>query len=314
MADCKITTAPVNITKGTYAPCTEKCKLSYKYGLSNCSVTNKGSYLDIQCFSGLNVVKYGGTNLTVTSVRLYLKSLNSYDGFHADAELIIQHSIGGGKSVYICIPVVNSEKASSSAKWFSKIIPFTSTSKNTGQAISVNNFTLDDVIPESSFYIYDGGTFSWGCNSGDQMIIFHKDQAVNMKNREFRTLSSLITRSSFNTQTPKKDQMSFNAKGTSGGPGSSGGGADGKTLTCTPIQDGDGNPLGQSLFDTLVPSTKGSGNVDQGQYLLKVLPYLGIIIGIIIGMAIIGFVFRYLFKYLGRSSNVNPQGTGGNTG
>ena len=314
MADCKITTAPINITKGTYAPCTEKCKLSYKYGLSNCSVTNKGSYLDIQCFSGLNVVKYGGTNLTVTSVRLYLKSLNSYDGFHADAELIIQHSIGGGKSVYICIPVVNSEKASSSAKWFSKIIPFTSTSKNTGQAISVNNFTLDDVIPESSFYIYDGGTFSWGCNSGDQMVIFHKDQAVNMKNREFRTLSSLISRSSFNTQTPKKDQMSFNAKGTSGGPGSSGGGADGKTLTCTPIQDSEGNPLGQSLFDTLIPSTKGSGNVDQGQYLLKVLPYLGIIIGIIIGMLIIGFVFRYLFKYLGRSANVNPQGTGGNSG
>lgn len=314
MADCKITTAPINITKGTYAPCTEKCKLSYKYGLSNCSVTNKGSYLDIQCFSGLNVVKYGGTNLTVTSVRLYLKSLNSYDGFHADAELIIQHSMGGGKSVYICIPVVNSEKASSSAKWFSKIIPFTSTSKNTGQAISVNNFTLDDVIPESSFYIYDGGTFSWGCNSGDQMVIFHKDQAVNMKNSEFRTLSSLITRSSFNTQTPKKDQMSFNAKGTSGGPGSSGGGAEGKTLTCTPIQDGDGNPLGQSLFDSLIPSTKGTGNVDQGQYLLKVLPYLGIIIGIIIGLLIIGFVFRYLFKYLGRGSNINPQGTGGNSG
>lgn len=314
MADCKITTAPINITKGTYAPCTEKCKISYKYGLSNCSVTNKGSYLDIQCFSGLNVVKYGGTNLTVTSVRLYLKSLNSYDGFHADAELIIQHSMGGGKSVYICIPVVNSEKASGSAKWFSKIIPFTSTSKNTGQAISVNNFTLDDVIPESSFYIYDGGTFSWGCNSGDQMVIFHKDQAVNMKNREFRTLSSLITRSSFNTQTPKKDQMSFNAKGTSGGPGSSGGGPEGKTLTCTPIQDGDGNPLGQSLFDSLIPSTKGTGNVDQGQYLLKVLPYLGILIGIIIGMVIIGFGFRYLFKYLGRSPNVNPQGTGGNSG
>ena len=134
-----------------------------------------------------------------------------------------------------------------------------------------------------------------------------------MKNREFRTLSSLITRSSFNTQTPKKDQMSFNAKGTSGGPGSSGGGADGKTLTCTPIQDGDGNPLGQSLFDTLIPSTKGSGNVDQGQYLLKVLPYLGIIIGIIIGMLIIGFVFRYLFKYLGRRNPADASGSGGGT-
>ena len=165
-------------------------------------------------------------------------------------------------------------KASSSAKWFSKVIPFTPTAKNTGQEISVNNFTLDDVIPESSFYAYDGGTFSWGCNSGDQMVIFHKDQAINMKNREFRTLSSLITRSSFNTQTPKSDQMSFNAKGTSGGPGSSGGGPEGKTLTCTPIQDQDGLPLGQSLFDTLIPSSKGSGNVS-GTIFIKSVTLFG---------------------------------------
>ena len=299
---CQITTAPINLTKGTYVACTEKCKLTYKYGLSNCSVTNKNTYLDINCFSGLNKVKFGGLNLTVTSVRLYLNSLNTYDGFHSDAELIIQHSVGGGKSIYICIPVVNSEKASSSAKWFSKVIPFSPTEKNTGQEISVNNFTLDDVIPQASFYIYDGGTFEWGCNASDEMIIYHKDQAINMKNREFRTLSSLLSRSSFNTQTPKSDGMTFNAKGSSGGPGNdSGGGQSGKTLTCTPITEGDGLPLGQSLFDTLVPSTLGAGKVDDGQYLLKVLPYLGIIIGIIIGLLLMGFGFRYLFKYLGKN-------------
>ena len=160
MADCKITTAPINLTKGTYAPCTEKCKLSYKYGLSNCSVTNKNTYLDINCYSGLNQVKYGGVDLTVTGVRLYLKSLNTYDGFEADAELIITHTAGAGKKVYICIPVVNNEKASDSAKWFSKVIPYAPTENNTGQEISVSNFTLDDVIPQSSFYSYDGGTFS----------------------------------------------------------------------------------------------------------------------------------------------------------
>ena len=46
------------------------------------------------------------------------------------------------------------------------------------------------------------------------MVIFHKDQAINMKSREFRTLVSLLTRSALNTQTPKSDGMSFNAKGT----------------------------------------------------------------------------------------------------
>ena len=311
MGDCRITTAPINITKGSYTACTDKCKMTYKYGLSNCSVINKSTYLDIQCFSGLNVIKYGGVNLTVTSVRLYLNSLNTYDGFHADAELIIQHSAGGGKSIFICIPVLNSEKASSSAKWFSKVIPFTPTAKNTGQEISVNNFTLDDVIPESSFYVYDGGTFSWGCNSSDEMIIFHKDQAINMKNREFRTLASLLSRSSFNTQTPKKDQMSFNAKGTSNGPGNSNDPASGKTLTCTPITDQNGDPLGQSLFDMLIPSNKGSGGF--GGNILYILPYLGIIIGIIIGVIIMVFGFRYIFRFFGRRNAAQPSGSGGGT-
>ena len=43
----------------------------------------------------------------------------------------------------------------------------------------------------------------------DEMIIYHKDQ-INMKNREFRTLSSILSRSSMNRQTPKSDEMSFN--------------------------------------------------------------------------------------------------------
>lgn len=310
MADCKITTAPINLTKGTYAPCTEKCKLSYKYGLSNCSVTNKNTYLDISCFSGLNQVKYGGVNLTVSGVRLYLKSLNTYDGFEADAELIITHTAGGGKKVYICIPVVNNEKASDSAKWFSKVIPYAPTENNTGQEISVSNFTLDDVIPQASFYSYDGGTFSWGCNASDEMIIYHKDQAINMKNREFRTLSSILSRSSMNRQTPKSDEMSFNQTGTSGGPGSAGGGSGGKTLTCTPIEDGDGNPLGQSLLDSLVPSDKGSGGYD-GQ-MDKIWPWLGVIIGILVGLVIIFALYKLIgfltAKKIGGGSGGNGSG------
>ena len=299
---CKITSAPINLTKSTYPDCTQKCKITYKYGLSNCSVVNKNTYLDISCFSGLNQVKYGGTNLTVTGVRLYLKSLNTYDGNEADAELIITHT-AGNKKVYICIPVVNNEKASDSSKWFSKVIPYSPTQNNTGQEISVNNFTLDDVIPQSSFYTYDGGTFSWGCNSSDEMIIFHKDQAINMKNREYRTLSSILSRSSINRQTPKSDQMNFNKIGTSKGPGDSG--TEGKTLTCTPIQDEEGNPLGQSLLDTLIPSSKGSGSLNGD--MSKIFPYIFVIIAVIIGLIIVLGIYKLISFF----TNRNTGGGGG---
>jgi len=297
MTGCKLTTAPINLVKGgKYQDCTEKCKLIYKYGLSNCVITNKGTYLDIECASAPNVINYGGTNLTVSSVRLYLKSLNTYDGFNADGELIITHTAGGGKNVYICIPIVNNEKSGTSSKWFSKIIPFSPTKKDTSIPINVNNFTLNDVIPESAFYIYDGGTFSWGCNSSDEMIIFHKDQAINMKNREFKTLASLIKSESMVKITPKADEMNFNKKGTSNGPGESPD-AQGKSLTCTPVEDGES----KSLYDTIVPSTKGVASLDTSTGMDFFQKYKDIIIGIIVGLIIIvviGFIIRYFTKII----------------
>lgn len=298
MTGCQNTTAPINLEKGgKYQDCTEKCKLIYKYGLSNCVITNKGTYLDIECASAPNVINYGGTNLTVSSVRLYLKSLNTYDGFNADGELIITHTAGGGKNVYICIPIVNNEKSGTSSKWFSKIIPFSPTKKDTSIPINVNNFTLNDVIPQSAFYIYDGGTFSWGCSKSDEMIIFHKDQAINMKNREFKTLSSLIKNEArVIVITPKADEMNFNKKGTSNGPGNSPD-AQGKSLTCTPVEDGES----KSLYDTIVPSTKGVASLDTSTGMDFFQKYKDIIIGIIVGLIIIvviGFIIRYFTKII----------------
>ena len=86
-------------------------------------------------------------------MRLYLNSLNTYDGFEVDAELIITHTAGAGKKVYICIPVVVGEKASDSAKIVCKEIRYAPTENNTGQEISVRNFTLDDVILLATFYV-----------------------------------------------------------------------------------------------------------------------------------------------------------------
>ena len=307
MTGCKLTTAPINLVKGgKYQDCTEKCKLIYKYGLSNCTVENKGTYLDIECASAPNVINYGGSDLTVSSVRLYLKSLNTYDGFNADGELIITHTAGGGKNVYICIPIVNNEKSGTSSKWFSKIIPFSPTKKNTSIPINVNNFTLNDVIPQSAFYIFDGGTFSWGCNNKDEMIIFHKDQAINMKNREFKTLASLIKSESMVKITPKADEMNFNKKGTSNGPGESPD-AEGKSLTCTPVEDGES----KSLYDTIVPSTKGVASVDTSTGMDFIQKYKDLIIGIIVGLIIICILGYIIRKSTNRGNNVGGPARSG---
>ena len=117
---CKIATAPINISSGVREPCQKMCDLQYNYGHSSCTVTNKSTYLDISCYDGYNTIDFGITgSVNPVSVRLYRPSLNSYDGFKADAELIITHT-GGGRNLYICIPV-NSYHCPLCFKTFTKL-------------------------------------------------------------------------------------------------------------------------------------------------------------------------------------------------
>ena len=91
-----------------------------------------------------------GKSLTVSGVRLYAPSLNSYNGFKSDAELIVMHT-GGGKTLYVCIPIISSEKAGLSAKWFSQIIPFLAgLKKNDNRLYSL--FQMLDTFGKEIYY------------------------------------------------------------------------------------------------------------------------------------------------------------------
>ena len=96
---CKAT-APINVPSAVNQKCTVKCNFEYNFGLSSCSVTTEENYLDIMCYDGKNTIKSDmlSGSLTVTGTKLYAPSLNSYNGFKADAELIIILN-GGGKSL-----------------------------------------------------------------------------------------------------------------------------------------------------------------------------------------------------------------------
>ena len=244
------TNAPINLPTAINQPCSTNCNFTYDYGLSNCSVTNKSTYLDIKCFDGINSVKSDmiDGSLYVNNVRLYSPSLNSYDGFKADAEIIITHT-GGGRTLYVCIPIISSEKESNSAKWFRQVIQFSPTRKNTSKSINVNNFTLNHIVPQSAFTIYNKGTFDWNCARDNIIILFHKNEAVNMKDREYKILVSLIKKSNYALQTPE-DNLIYNKKGTGNGPGHSKNKK--KVLKCRPITFPDGSPIVPQKNDNLL--------------------------------------------------------------
>lgn len=236
---CKISTAPINLLSSNKTACGNKCNLFYNYGNSSCYVINKSNYLDIKCFDGSNYVDFGVTGrCRVTDVRLYKPSLNMYDGKPASAELIITHS-STGKNVYICIPIEVSNNDGSSAKWFSQIIPFSPSSSNSEKNINVSNFSLNNVIPQNGFYIYEGGTFNWGCKKTDVMILFHKKTAMTIKGTDYKRLAKLIKPASYNVRS-NPPYITYNSIGTSSGPGKNPGSSENKTLTCVPITDQDG--------------------------------------------------------------------------
>ena len=235
---CKISTAPINLLSSNKTACGTKCNLFYNYENSSCYVVNKSNYLDIKCFDGHNYVEFGVTGrCRVTDVRLYKPSLNMYDGKSASAELIITHS-SSGKNVYICIPIEISDNDGSSAKWFSQFIPYSPSGFNSEKTINVSNFSLNNVIPQNGFFIYEGGTFNWGCKKKDVMILFHKNVAITMKSTDYKRLAKLINPASYNVRS-NPPYITYNSIGTSSGPGKNPGSSKKKTLTCVPITDQD---------------------------------------------------------------------------
>lgn len=304
---CKLSTAPINLPKGINTPCKEKCDLSYDYGsTTDCSVTNMITYLSVSAFSGTNNINFSGIGqVTVDSVKLFRPSLNKWDGQKADAEIIITHS-GSGKNLYICIPIKVNESESLSAKWFSQIIPFSPTEKRSGLSIGVQGLTLNDIMPRAGFCVYEGGTFDWGCNTSDTMIIFQLNNAINMKRRDYRTLGTLINRASYNCVTAGgkgvcgAKGLVFNAKGTAGGPGSGGGGGGGggKSMTCVPVIGPDGKNVSNTPSSLPWEGNPAEG-VDTSAAQAKMWKNIGIVLAVVGGiclMWLLGWAFKKLYS------------------
>lgn len=293
------TNAPINLSTGITQQCSSKCNLEYNYGLSSCSVTNKNTYLDILAYDGNNTINSDmvGQSLTVTGVRMYAPSLNSYNGFKADAELIITHT-GGGKTLYICIPVVTSEKEGLSAKWFSQVMPFLAgLKKNDSNSINVSNFTLNDVIPKAAFTIYENGTFDFGgCAEDNIIILFHKNVAINMKSKDYRALTKIIVPSSYApNQSPPKN-LQINSVGTTSGPGKKSGGAQGRPMTCTPINNADGTSITGSKKSWVSDNSTDTSTEKGKSFVLGYGYWILIILAAMIVVSLLGWLLHYVFS------------------
>ena len=322
---CPNQTMPINLPRGVNTQCKEKCNLTYFYGISKVTCTNKkdkiGSYLEINCFdSPKNDVSFGLVgDMTINSVKLFRPSLNKYNGEPADAEIILTHT-GGGRNVFICIPIVSSTSRGNSAKWFHQIIPFAPTRKEGTVPIETYHFTLNHLIPRSSFVVYEGGVFCWGGGKDDISIIYEMENAAHINPSDLNTLKSLIEKNSYNTY-PNSDFLQYSVEGSRAGPGKTSGSGKSKQLQCVPIYDRNGEKIPEGASD-VNPSTRGSGlssaMSDASDKAMKTLTKNVKVVIIICAVLLFLFLLWLLFKFLRKrggssSAPATPASSSGTT-
>lgn len=318
---CPNQTMPINLPRGVNTPCSEKCSLTYDYGISKVTATNKkdefGNYLEINCFdSPNNKVNFGLVgDLNINSVKLFRPSLNTYNGQKANAEIILTHS-GGGKNVYICIPIRVSNSRSNSAKWFKQIAQFLPTRKQGTVPINTNNFTLNSIIPKASFVVYEGGVFCWGNGQEDVAIIYELESAITIYPSDLSNIKKLISKNSYNTY-PTSDYLQYSSKGSRAGPGKKSGGKKSKELQCVPIYDQDGNKIPEGASD-VNPSLKGTGYFSEktskaSKVIAENTRLVIIICAVLVFMILLGLGIYYLVKRrrLAAASGAGSGSSGG---
>ena len=157
--------------------CNMYCDYKYDYNDSSCVVYNIGTILKIkydlksdgtvpQAF--LNKKKYN-----VSEIYICQPSINTYKGDRADIEFIIMHEGDNNDKLLVSIPFVISAGSSSSSNLksggivldniineFSKQTVGKKIAPDDGYQININNFNLNNFIPNTPYYFTNTDTAS----------------------------------------------------------------------------------------------------------------------------------------------------------
>ena len=227
-SNCNNSTAPINISSASVkADCSSKCNYIHDYPKSKCLVHNKGGYLSIEhSLTQTSPVKYNSAEMDVVDIRIYTPSLHTYSGKQEAGEIIINHrGVNSNSNMLVCIPIKKSDETSTSTQLLKSIVDFSASSApNAGESVNVtlSNFTLNEFIPKSAFYSYEGSLLYSPCTGNNTYIVFHpSDGYVSMSEATLSKLNTVITKQTYITKTGPL--VFFNKAGTNSATQASGG-------------------------------------------------------------------------------------------
>jgi hypothetical protein len=307
---CTGNLAPLNLTdvKSDIQKCEVTCNYQFSYGASTCKVTPNSNFLSYK-YDGITVVTYNasdpGSKYNVEEIRIYSPPLNNYTNNENDAvaELFIHHtSEATGKNLLVCVPLALNDASSKSSELLEQIISPSIEKQGGEQSINVQNFTLDNLIPITDYYQYDGDipystTGNNICSSQNaHIILFPANGFINMNTKTKETLKSLIIATNKQTlQNPSNVGLRYNKNGTINNTSS----GDDIYIECKSLDD-DGNVIetdgNNENIGANLENTGQSRMSDETKR--KMLSIIFTVLGVLLALLIIYFAGHYIWKYM----------------
>jgi len=291
---CSSSNAPIDISSSNSSgKCDFKCDYKFKYQTSSCVGKNMGDYISLSYDNtSSSYVTYNLISYVVKEVRIYHKSLHSFNGSKTDAEIVIVHvSNTGEMPLLVCIPIKVSNSASFSSGFFRNVIMSMSKhapSEGDSTTIKMNNYNLNSLVPKTPFYSYTATEPYQPCSEKVNYIVY--ENYLDISQDVYDNLKKIILENYYTV----KSGVSFfyNSKG----PNSA-------------VEDDiyiDCQPVGQSEETTdVVNDNSNSLNYDFSLEDLKNNDLFKFLIAIIIFLIIIYFFYGIatIFKLFGKNIN-----------
>lgn len=274
---CPNSDSPINIsTTANVLSCEVFCSYMHQYKDSACTATYYTDHIKLSYDATTSAaVTFNNEGYNVREVNIYAPSIHMYNGSSADAEMLIIHD-GAGKKLIVSIPLVQSNNTATSATILNDIIEkFSSTvdktKTNDSQLINVQNYNMENFIPNSPYYFYMGGAPFSPCDGQYSFVVFDKTKSpVTISSDTLKILTGLIQPSGI--KAVSRSDYYYNSSGPNVKPGSRGN-KDEIYIECNPTGED-----GEILYQTPPMSSVDLGALSMDNLMHN--PYLNVAIGI----------------------------------
>jgi hypothetical protein len=199
----------INISKQNISgKCDLKCAYNFKYSESNLTAKNNGVNIALTPDTEkVPPVTYNNQKYNVSEIIILSPSIHIFNGATVAAEIMIEHTpVQGGSQLNVCIPIISSSDSLTASNLITEVIQGVSSNApaaNETTNLSINGFTLQDIVPSKPFYSYtDSNNYDY--------IVFDITNAIGLSSSTITTLQQIIT--PFPIPTPG-GQLFFNSSG-----------------------------------------------------------------------------------------------------